>query len=583
MRQLTETQDGPSIFPSISVLNSAISLLFIQIVIILSVCRTLAVFGHYLHQPIVVFEIIGGILLGPSIFGIYQPYTQNIFPVSSLHLVEVIASFGLQIYLFLVGMELDLELLVLHSRSTSIIAFSGMIVPFAFGIAISVPIYNIYINSTTEHKKPSFITFAVFIGTAMSITALPVLARILREHSLLLTRPGFIALGAAVITDAVAWILLVIAIALATASNAAIAGWIFFAIVLYTIFMFTLGRIALHYLVFQIERWSVSEVTMNNLLTLAVILLFLSGWIVSQVGIDPIVGSFIFGVIIPRPSRLYKVCTSTLDNFVVTLLLPLYFALSGLRTNLTVLRAYPDLWVLLAVCASATLGKVLGAGIAALACSVPFREACVIAVLMNTRGLVELIVLNIGNEFHVLDDHTFSIMVIMCLFTTFITCPILYCIYPESKRQVMIGIVQGEAVTSRRENSDLDSNNNDIEEDVTVTNNDHRDMNNQQSLFASSSGDNNNNDIIIYSSNTSESSNRHHRNNSSYYHNISRRSGSSDIDNPSNSVNGSSSISSSCKIEEFKEECKDDTGLVTNTVIATGSSVSSDIEENNRY
>ena len=419
------TVSGPSLIPEITVLDIPLSLFLLQIAIILTTCRFLAIIGQYFHQPSVVFEIVGGILLGPSALGKYTPYSVAILPLESLSYLKMIANFGLQIYLFLVGMELDLRMLKSHSRTTASIAITGMIVPFVLGMAVGIPIYNSYDKAETH---PSFITFSVFIGTAMAITALPVLSRILKENSLMKTKAGSIALGAAVITDAFAWVLLVVAISLATASSSAIAGWIFFAILGYAAIMFTAIRWVFHAIVRSIELWSQSEMVMINMLSITAVLLFLSSSLVAQFGIDPIVGSFIFGVIIPRHSRLYRMCIATLENFVVILLLPLYFAVSGLRTDLTTLRAYPDVLFLLLVCTAATVGKLLGAGLPAFFSGVGLRDSAIIAALMNTRGLVELIVLNIGKEFGVLNNRTFAILVIMCLFTTFLTCPLLYLI-----------------------------------------------------------------------------------------------------------------------------------------------------------
>jgi Kef-type K+ transport system membrane component KefB len=435
---------GSSLFPGITVLDQPLCLFFIQLVLILIVCRSLSIVGQYFHQPSVVFEIVGGIILGPSALGKYEPYTQALLPAYSLETLSIFANFGLQLYLFLVGLELDLGILKEHSKATAIIALVGMIVPFGIGLAVSVLLYSFYAPETVNGTHASFITFAVFIGTAMAVTALPVLARILKEQKLLYTKPGFIALGAAVITDALAWILLVVAISLANAKNTAIAAWTFLGITSYAVVVFTLGRWLLQLLVHKVENWNAGEATVNNLLTLSIILLFLSASIVAQLGIDPIVGSFLFGAVIPRHTHLHRCCVSTLENFVLVLLLPLFFAVSGLKTDITVLQPYPDLLILLLVIACAMLGKFLGAGLAALACGMSVRESSVVAVLMNTRGLVELIVLNIGLKFHVLDSRAFSILVLMCLFTTFITCPLLQCLYPLRVRKFVHAPAPGE-------------------------------------------------------------------------------------------------------------------------------------------
>lgn len=327
-----------------------------------------------------------------------------------------------------------------------------MIMPFFVGMALSVLLYNTYFNSD-DVDKPEFTTFAVFIGTAMCVTALPVLARILKENNMMDTIPGSIALSAAVINDAIAWILLVVAICLATASDSSVAGWVFFSIIMFTGIQFAVMRPAFAYVVEKVEDYADgSSMVMNNLLTATIVMFLLSGWIVQQIGIDPIVGCFIFGVCVPRESALYKLCCTTLENFVIVILLPIYFAISGIKTDLTQMKDFPDLPILILVIAVATFTKFIGAGSAALYIGASKRDAGVIAVLMNTRGLVELIVLNIGLTYKVLNVRIFSILVVMCLFTTFMTCPLLNLVYPESARTYI-----SQAVPTKDKDCDKDS------------------------------------------------------------------------------------------------------------------------------
>jgi Kef-type K+ transport system membrane component KefB len=430
------SDSGGSIIPTMSVLDVSFSLFLLQLVLILSTCRLLSVVGQYIRQPGVVFEIVGGIILGPSGLGKIQAFTDIYFPPHSMKPLNIFANFGLQVYLFLVGMEIDLQVIGQSSSSTVAIALVGMIVPFAFGLGVSYFMYVIYMQSSDV----PFITFAVFIGSAMAITALPVLVRVLKSADMYATKVGSIALGAAVLTDVLAWVLLVVAICLATSPGLASAGWILLSIVLYAAFLYALGRPSLAWVVRRVEESMVTPTTngttaaaattaattaaaaataanninshrpstsfassgldtgtvMNNLLTLSLVLMLLSASLMAQLGVEPIVGSFALGVIMPRGSKIVEHCRVTLDNFVLVLFLPVYFAMSGLRTDVTQVRAYPDILVLAAVCAVATLGKAVGAGGAALCCGLPLRESAAVAVLMNIRGLVELIVLNIG-------------------------------------------------------------------------------------------------------------------------------------------------------------------------------------------
>jgi len=270
--------------------------------------------------------------------------------------------------------------------------------------------------------------------------------------------------------------LLVIAIAIANAKNSGSAGWVFFAMFFYAVFLFTVGRYIVESVVQYVESKypESNQQIANTLMSFLIICMYASAWITSMFGIEAIIGSFMFGLIVPRSSRIFHVCTERLEVFVHVIMLPLYFAQSGLSTDFTVLHSYPDLPLTIAVIAVATFGKVLGAGIPSYLLGIPFRESAVIAVLMNTRGLVELIVLNIGLNQGVLNQRIFSIMVIMCLFTTFITCPIVHLIYPMEMRIIKnkFDLVPSTVSLSELENQvnagDLDNNNNNsIETPVT--------------------------------------------------------------------------------------------------------------------
>ena len=296
MRQLSLNS---SIIPDVSVLDPILSLVLIQLVIIYLACQILSIIGVYFKQPSVVFEIIGGIILGPSILGKIPGYTNYFFPMDTIEYVKTISSFGLQIYLFLVGMEIDLTSLQKFQSVTILVAISSMILPFLGGIAIAVPIYRYMVDHSVEENNQSYFKIAIFIGTAMSITALPVLARILKENLLLTTVPGIITFGAAIIADAVAWILLVIAISISNSNSIETALWVLFSIVMYGIFIFTVVRKLLQLVIEFIERQDTAEteVMTNNSVRFILILALFSAWITSIIGIDSIIGAFMIGTI----------------------------------------------------------------------------------------------------------------------------------------------------------------------------------------------------------------------------------------------------------------------------------------------
>jgi Kef-type K+ transport system membrane component KefB len=415
------------------ILASTIDLFLVQAVIIIALTRILAVAGVYLKQPRVIFEVVGGILLGPSAIGRDTGYMNRIFPTGSLPYIGLIAEFGLILYLFLIGLELDPLSLASHFKRSGAIALVGMIIPFCLGVAISQTLFDNLMATDPKYKDVNFVSFFVFIGTAFAITAFPVLARILRETGLLYARAGALAMGAAALNDAVAWCLLILAISIANAGNMATAGYVFLCVCTFALGLFFVVRPAFTWLVLRFDN-SEDPSMRGNLFAFTLIIMFLCAWTTDLLGVHSIFGAFLFGLIVPRNTHLFEMCEDKITDFVMTILLPLYFALSGLKTDVTQLSTAEDGAMVILVCVVATVGKLLGAGIPALMSGLPVRESAVVAVLMNTRGLVELIVLNLGIASGVLNQRVFTVMVIMCIFTTFLTCPVVYYIFPPHLR-----------------------------------------------------------------------------------------------------------------------------------------------------
>lgn len=420
------------IFSNTPPLEDHLSRFLVQAAIIIGFCRTLSIIGSYLKQPRVIFEIIGGILLGPSAIGRDKTYLAQIFPKTSLSYLGLVAEIGLVLYLFLVGLELDPKLLLSHARKAGGIAVIGMAVPFALGIAISKVMFDV-LQPEELYRHVSAPSFFVFIGTAMSITAFPVLARILKEGGLIYTPPGAMAMGAAALNDAIAWCLLVLAISIANSGNLPVAGYVFSCVAGFAILLFAVVRPLLEALVSYVEAQN-NEAMSSNLFSFTLCMVFICAFTTAVLGVDAIFGSFIFGLIIPRNSRLFHNCVEKIEDLVVSFTLPLYFTLSGLKTDVTTIRTKEEAAITVLVCVVASFGKFIGCGGTALLSGMSLRESAVVASLMNTRGLVELIVLNLGLQAGILSVRTFSVMVIMCLFTTFITCPLIELIYPRRLR-----------------------------------------------------------------------------------------------------------------------------------------------------
>ncbi|XP_034693888.1 cation/H(+) antiporter 20 [Vitis riparia] len=409
-------------------LDFAFPLLIVQTTLILALSRFLAFLLKPLRQPKVIAEIIGGILLGPSALGRNQNYLHRIFPSWSTPILESVASIGLLFFLFLVGLELDLSSIRRSGRKALSIATVGITLPFVCGVGVAFVLRK----SVDGADKAGYGTFLVFMGVALSITAFPVLARILAELKLLTTRVGETAMAAAAFNDVVAWILLALAVALAGDGEGGehksplISVWVLLSGVAFVIFMMVVIKPAMSWVARRSpDSHSVDEAYIC--LTLAGVMV--SGFVTDLIGIHSIFGAFVFGLTIPKGGGFSERLIERIEDFVTGLLLPLYFASSGLKTNVAKIRGLEAWGLLVLVITTACAGKIVGTFVVAMMCMIPARESLTLGVLMNTKGLVELIVLNIGKEKKVLNDEMFAILVLMALFTTFMTTPIVMTIY----------------------------------------------------------------------------------------------------------------------------------------------------------
>lgn len=427
---------GGGVLAGHGALEDVLSLFLVQSIIIIAICRALSIIGQYFKQPKVIFEIIGGILLGPTAIGRAPGFLDQIFPDHSLPYLKLVSDIGLLLYLFIVGMELDVPKLATHAKKAGGVAIMGMAVPFALGIAISQTMFDNLQAYDPKYANVKPTSFFVFIGTALSITAFPVLARILKEGGLIYSKVGALVMGAAALNDAVAWCLLILAISIANAKDMAVAGYVFLSVAAFAIGLLVVVEPVLHRFVTYMESFN-SRSIRNHLFALTLIMVFICAWTTALLGLDAIFGAFLFGLIIPRESQLFHDCHEFIEELILTFTLPLYFALSGLKTDITQITTTGQGAMIVLVCFIATIGKFIGAGGCALVAGMTVRESATVAVLMNTRGLVELIVLNLGMQSGILNTKTFSVMVIMCLFTTFMTCPLLEYIYPPHYRTLM--------------------------------------------------------------------------------------------------------------------------------------------------
>jgi Kef-type K+ transport system membrane component KefB/nucleotide-binding universal stress UspA family protein len=397
-----------------------------QLFAIILVSRVLGVVAKAIGQPLVIAEVSAGILLGPSLLGIVWPAGfETLFTKASLPVLQLVSQLGLMLFMFLVGLELDFKLLKGRAHTSVVISHSSIIVPFVLGVLLAF-----YLRPRLSEPGVPFLSFALFLGAAMSITAFPVLARILAERRLLKTRLGAVTIACAAVDDVTAWCIL--AFVVATAKSTGLAGAVTTTAitVAYIGVMFIVVRPLLSRVGARVSRDR--DIT-TNLLAVTIILLFISSWATELIGVHALFGAFIFGSVLPKEGGFAHAVSEKLGDVVVVVLLPLFFAYSGVRTRIQLLDT-PGAWVLCAlIIGVACLGKFGASTIAARVTGLTWRESSALGVLMNTRGLIELIVLNIGLDLGVISPTLFTMMVLMALVTTFLTTPLVNAIYPPER------------------------------------------------------------------------------------------------------------------------------------------------------
>jgi len=373
-----------------------------------------------LHQPAVVGEVIGGIMLGPSLLGRLAPGAFHyVLPASIAPFINFHAQLGIILYMFLVGLELDTRQLRRTVDSAIAISHASIVVPFLVGSALALALYP-----RLSHADVSFTVFALFVGVAMSITAFPVLARILTDRGIQRTRMGALALTCAAVDDVTAWCLLAVVVGIAQTHPADAARTLVLTLAFAAV-MFVVVAPFVRRLLPALEAESPLS---RRTLTLVLVAALGSAMATEYIGIHGLFGAFLFGALVPSGSRLVHEVRSRLDDLVAVLFLPAFFAYTGLRTEVGLITGWQDwLWcavIVLVACA----GKFGGTALAARATGLTWRDSSALGVLMNTRGLVELVVLNIGLDLHVITPRLFTMLVVMAVVTTVMTTPTLHLI-----------------------------------------------------------------------------------------------------------------------------------------------------------
>lgn len=403
----------------------AISRLIIQMAVIICVARAVGAVFRRIRQPQVMGEMVAGIVLGPSLFGLLAPHALTVlFPTSSLGYLDAVSQIGLVLFMFLVGLGINPKELKAQGHAAVLVSHISITAPFVLAAFLALFLYPRLSDSSV-----SFSNFALFMGAAMSITAFPVLARILSESHMIDTRLGTVAISCAAVDDVTGWAVLAYIIALVRAHGSNTPPWLTLlgSLVFVLVMVFGVKRLLRHFAAAFDRSGQLSD----SMLALVVLLVLGSALATEWLGIHLLFGAFLLGAIMPKDPGFVRYLTDKFEFIPVVVLLPTFFALTGLRTSISLVRGPGMVFYCSMILVVAIVGKLGGSTLAARITGSSVREATALGVLMNTRGLMELVILNIGREIKVISPALFSMMVLMALVTTFMTSPLLAWICPE--------------------------------------------------------------------------------------------------------------------------------------------------------
>ncbi|HLG65634.1 MAG TPA: cation:proton antiporter [Ktedonosporobacter sp.] len=387
--------------------------ILLQLIVILATVQLCGVLCQRIGQQWVVGEILAGLVLGPSLLGSVLPGLEaTLFPANALPTLQTFGDVGLIIYMFSLGARLDTQAMLTQHRKAIIASLSSVLLPLLTGATLALFLYPDFAGN-----RATQFSFLLMVGTAMAITAFPVLARLLVEKQMTNTRVGTLALTCAAIGDVLAWCLLALVIAVIYARGLLSVVVTLACVILFILIMFALVR--------PLLIWAERRLQSQQLpIVMTMLLLLLSAYLTNAIGIHPVFGAFVMGLILPRKAAFVEQIRRV-DLVNDTLFLPIFFAYSGLRTQIGLIHSPALLLLCLLVLLVACIGRLGGGALAALMMRESWREALTFGILMNTRGLVELIVLNIGLDLGVLSPTLFAMLVIMAVVTTMMTSPLL--------------------------------------------------------------------------------------------------------------------------------------------------------------
>lgn len=403
-------------------LRNSLSILLLQLVVIIVTTRLVGQLFKKIGQPSVLGEIVAGIVLGPSLLGWLSPATMAfIFPATSLETLKLLSQIGVVLFMFVVGIDLDVDHLRQRAHTAIMVSHASIIVPFFLGAALALLLYDSLAPAST-----SFTAFGLFMGIAMSITAFPVLARILEDRRMTQTQLGSVALTCAAVDDVTAWCVLALVVAIAQSGTV---GASFFTIGLTLVFILIMLLIIKP----QLARLFTALLTARRgaersrgLVAGVLAFVFASALMTEAIGIHALFGAFLAGVVIPSTGGVPALLKEKLETFSTTALLPIFFAFTGLRMQVSLLSDWYSWAICLLIIVVAIAGKLGASMLMAKWTGMNWRDSFALGALMNTRGLVELVVLNIGYDLGILSARAFAMLVLMALITTFMTGPLLW-------------------------------------------------------------------------------------------------------------------------------------------------------------
>lgn len=409
-------------------MSHPLSIALLQIIIIIALSRVFSYLMRLVGQPAVIGEILAGIFLGPSLLGAVLPEVWSaVFPLASLQNLHAMSTIGLSLFMFIIGLELDISMLNSRVQTALFVSHASILVPFFMGVVLAHYLYTDFAPGGV-----SFLTYGLFMGVSMSITAFPVLARIIQERGLSRTPLGVMAITCAATDDITAWCILAVVIAIAKAGTISSALLTLVLAVVYVTFMFKLVKPLL-------LRFSQVFTRRNKIgrpfVAISILLLLTSAYVAEIIGIHALFGAFLAGVTIPQDTKIRETLREKIEDVSLLLFLPIFFAFTGLRTQIGLLVS-DGLWHICGlVLLVAVSGKIFGTMFSARIMGQSWRNSLSLGALMNTRGLMELVVLNIGYDLGIITPEIFVVLVIMAVSTTFMTGPLLNLIDFAWKKQ----------------------------------------------------------------------------------------------------------------------------------------------------